>query len=184
MANRKPTLTFWALIVLLCLTLTIIAIRFITQAVALFMSQQVVSANTFTTNALIAPTQLTASAVGRDVQLGWKASGNSDGYVVLGGANGNSNDCVTATLSVISTTHNLNYVDNSRHTPQGTWFCYQTQTRLRSWQSLSNNPRVAVQLGFVATSIRLINDGNHSGCNGSDRNGLDKQRIWIAATRS
>ena len=123
---------------------------------------------TFSTAALTAPGDLTALPAGHDIQLNWNAGQNGNGYTILGTANGTSNLCPASSSSSylnIASTSATSYADTNRAAPegtgpQGTWYCYQVRTNYATWTSVQNNPVVAAQVGFVASSVRLIDGGN------------------------
>lgn len=137
------------------------------QGLARSTSQRSVGTNAFTTRNLVAPTNLTAQASGHDVQLNWSAGQNGSNYDVNGVANGTSSECSSPSFSPIASTSATAYTDTARYSPQGTYFCYQVKTTYGGWSSQHTNPIVASQIGFVASSVQLINDGNHSACSGS-----------------
>jgi hypothetical protein len=133
-------------------------------ALALLTAQRAVGSNTFTTRSLVAPASLTANPLGHDAKLTWPAGLNGNGYNVLGVANGGSNNCTAATFVSLASTAATSYTDVGRFAPQGTWFCYQVQTTYGSWNSVAGNPIAATQVGFVATTVQLLNAGNTAGC--------------------
>src|SRR5207237_136370 len=102
---------------------------------------------------------------GHDVQLTWPAGQNGNGYAVGGVANGSSSNCTGAVFANLTSVAVTGYLDTGRYSPQGSWYCYQVQTTYSTWTS-ATNPSVAAQLGFVASSVQLINDGNHLSCTG------------------
>jgi hypothetical protein len=125
-------------------------------------------ANAVATTALYAPTSLAAAPSGHDVQLSWPAGANGSGYSLRWAANGTSSSCAGATLAALATPSGTTHTDTGRYTPEGTYVCYEVQTTYASnWTSVQGNPRVAVQIGHVATSVQIANDGNHAGCSGS-----------------
>ncbi len=128
-------------------------------ALALFSSNQSISNNSFNTRNLIAPTNLTANPAGHDVQLSWNAGQNGNGYAILGVANGTNSNCSGALFSGIGSTASTSYSDTGRFTPQGNYFCYQVKTTYGNWSSTTSNPITAAQIGFVATTVQLINGG-------------------------
>ena len=115
--------------------------------------------NKYAFTALYAPSGLTATTSGHDVQLSWTAGQNGNGYSVLGVANGTSSDCSSASFSSVGSTASTGYTDSGRYTPQGTWFCYQAKTTYASWTSVLSNPTAAAQLGFVVTGVQATNGG-------------------------
>src|SRR5581483_2471315 len=132
---------------------------------ALFASPTTASFSV-TTRTLVAPTSLTAAASGHDVALSWSA-GNGNGYSLLGAANGNSNNCSAATFSALSSTTSMTATDTGRHTPQGSFYCYEVKTTDGPWTSAQTSPRAAAQLGFVISSIVQTNAANVSACGGT-----------------
>ena len=124
--------------------------------------------SSFATTSLSAPTGLTATASGRDVQLAWNAGENGSGYEVLGFANGTSSTCPATGYSSIALTTSLTYVDTGRYAPQGTWFCHQVRTSYASWTSTTNTS-VATQIGVVITSITMANGANAGVLDAGDR---------------
>lgn len=122
---------------------------------------------TFSTATLTAPGSLAALVAGHDVQLSWTAGQNGNGYTILGVANGDSSLCPASSSSSYLTTGSTSatsYTDANRaapegSSPQGTWYCYQVRTNYATWTSVQNNPVVAAQIGFVASSLRLVDGG-------------------------
>jgi hypothetical protein len=131
------------------------------------LAAQTTNGNAVATTALYAPASLTASPSGHDVQLSWPAGANGSGYGVRGAANGTSSDCSGTTLASLATPAGTTHTDPGRFSPQGTYFCYEVQTTYPlAWTSAQGNPRAAVQLGVVARTVQLVNDGDHAGCSG------------------
>lgn len=126
---------------------------------ALYVSSKSVAGNTFATRLLGAPTGLLAVPAGHDVSLNWAAGQNGNGYAVRGVANGNSSNCSGASFALLGSTAGTTYSDAGRYLPQGTYFCYQVLTTYGNWSSQQNNPVAVAQIGFVATSIQMINGG-------------------------
>jgi hypothetical protein len=135
----------------------------IEQALALATHQQTIDNNAFATTQLGAASGLTASSLGHDVQLAWSAGQAGTGYNVLGAAS-SSSDCAGVNFNSLDSTSNLDYVDNDRYTPQGTWFCYQLVTTRGGWSSQQSNPVMATRLGFFAADVQLINGGDTAAC--------------------
>jgi hypothetical protein len=160
-------LRFFIKLCLIAASSLVIAGHATSPAIARFTSQAAVDANTLSTRNLVAPASLSATPSGHDVQLNWPAGQNGNGYAVLGVANGTSSSCTGASFASLTSTASTSYTDSNRSTPQGTFFCYQVKTTYNTWTSQSGNPTAAAQLGFVATSVQLINDGNHTACSGS-----------------
>src|SRR5207249_299056 len=114
--------------------------------------------NSFATTALYAPSGLTATPSGHDVALAWSAGTNGSGYSINGVSNGTSSDCSAAVYSAVGTTASTTYTDTGRYTPQGTYFCYQTQTSYATnWTSVQSNPTAVAQIGVVITSVVITN---------------------------
>jgi hypothetical protein len=137
----------------------LIAVAGTSGSQAAFNAQVGNPASRYAFTALYAPSSLTATPSGHDVNLGWNAGTNGSGYNILGVNNGASNNCSGASFSSISSTSGTSYADTGRYTPQGTWFCYQAQTAFASWTSVNSNPTAAAQLGVVATSVAAANGG-------------------------
>lgn len=157
----------WPLVCLLAVALSLLAVPQMDWGLALSVSQQTLGGNTLTTRNLVAPTNLTANAAGHDVQLGWTAGQQGDGYSVLGVANGNNSDCSAAVFGSIGSTAGTSFTDSGRFSPQGSYFCYQVKTTYGPWSSQLSNPIAAGQIGFVANTLTIQNDGDHSACSGS-----------------
>jgi hypothetical protein len=119
--------------------------------------------NLYALTALYAPSSLTATPSGHDVNLSWSAGTNGNGYTVLGVNNGNSSNCSGASYATIGSAASTSYADTGRYTPQGTWFCYQVETSYSGWTSVNSNPTAAAQLGVVASSIALANGSGTAG---------------------
>jgi hypothetical protein len=115
--------------------------------------------NVFATTALYAPSGLTATTSGHNVNLSWSAGTNGNGYAIRGVANGTSSNCSSVTYGSVGTSSGTSYTDSGRYTPQGTWFCYQVATSYASWTSVNSNPGAAAQIGVVATSVVAGNGG-------------------------
>ncbi len=141
---------------------------FVGRAFALMGGQASIAGNTFGTITLGAPSALTGSPQGHAASLSWSAGQNGTGYAVNGAANGASSDCGAASFAAVGTSAATAYEDASRYTPQGTWFCYQVETTASTWRSLQSNPVTAVLLGFVASSVNLINGGDTAACNAGE----------------
>jgi hypothetical protein len=129
-----------------------------TVAVAAFGATTSAS-QTISSRSITAPGSLTATPSGHNVNLAWTAGVNGDGYVLLGAANGTSNNCTSATFSALATTAATSYMDIGRYQPQGTYYCYQAQSTYNTWSSTTANPTAAAQLGFVAQAVQATNGG-------------------------
>lgn len=123
--------------------------------------------NVYATTALVAPTGLSATPAGPNVDLAWAAGVNGSGYAVLGLANGTSPSCPAGGYAALGASPTTTYVDSGRRLPQGTWYCYQVETSYDAWTSVQNNPLAAAQIGFVANSVKLVNAGDIAACSGS-----------------
>jgi hypothetical protein len=123
----------------------------------------------FAFTALYAPSSLTATVAGANVNLGWTAGTNGNGYSVLGVANGTNSNCSSATPAVIGSASGTTYTDSGRSTPQGTYFCYQVKTSYSGWTSVSGNPIAAARIGVVATTVQLTNGGTASTLDTGDK---------------
>ncbi len=143
------------------------------EALASYVDQQNLASNSFATTALGAPRNLTADLRGHDVQLNWEAGQASTRYEVLGAASERGN-CAGASFDALDTTKDLNYLDRDRYTPSGLWFCYQVVAMRDAWSSLQDNPVAAVQIGFVASSVQLINNGDSAACGGEQYGEIDE----------
>jgi signal peptidase len=133
--------------------------------------------STYSNSFLGAPTSITSlQPQGNDVVAGWGAGQNGDGYRLVGVNNASTPNCPTATsttygqLATVSGPGTV-YTDANRvgatnpsaptTNKAGQWFCYQVQTKFGAgWTSVNGNPTRAVQLGVVATSVALANNGN------------------------
>jgi hypothetical protein len=148
------------------------------------------ASNAYSTTALYAPTGIAASVAGRHVSLSWNNDGKvgaqavstvtNAGYTLIGVNNAGTAACPAPnfttpnyTTSVGTTNNATNTFADARFTPQGVIFCYVVQANYTgsgaNWTSLTNNgatgtsgmyTTTGVQLGFVATSVQLINAGN------------------------
>jgi hypothetical protein len=128
-----------------------------TSSRASFNGQGNNAGNLYAFTALYAPSALTASPSGHNVNLSWTAGTNGSGYAVLGVANGNSSNCSAVTYASVGTSASTTYTDTGRYTPQGTYFCYQAKTTYQSWTSVNSNPTAVAQIGVVATSVVIAN---------------------------
>lgn len=125
---------------------------------------------TFATTALYAPGPVSGTSSGHDVMLAWTAGVNGDSYAVSGVANGTSPSCGAGTFAPLATPTGLAHTDSGRFTPQGTYYCYRVATRYGAgWTSVAGNPTVAVQLGFVVSSITFVNGGVNGRLDPGDR---------------
>jgi hypothetical protein len=155
---------------LLCALAAVLCMGLVTAAAAYAgWSSQATATQTISTRTLTAPTGLTATAVGHDVQLGWSAGSGGSGYSIQAAANGTSSSCTGASFAALSTTAGTSATDTGRYTPQGSWECYQVETTYGTWSSISSNPVAAVQVGFVATSGTVLNGGTANVIDTGDR---------------
>jgi hypothetical protein len=145
----------------------------IERALALATDQQILGNNFFATTVLVAPDNLSASSQGHAIALNWSEGQSGTGYEVFGAENGNSSDCSEVSFVSLASTGDLSYLDLDRHAPEGTWFCYQVQTMRDAWRSQESNPVTSVQVGFVAASLQLINEGDASACGDEQYGGVD-----------
>jgi hypothetical protein len=121
-----------------------------TGTLAVLTGQTGNAANSFSTTALYAPTNLTAISASGSVQLNWTAGLNGNSYTVLGGDNGVNATCPAATTpgfytTTIGTTSGTTYTD-PRSIAAGHTYCYQVQTAYKSWTSVQTNPVAAVSV--------------------------------------
>jgi hypothetical protein len=138
--------------------------------VATMTGQVANPSNRFATAALYAPSSLTATPSGHNVNLSWPAGTNGSGYAVQGAANGSSSSCASATFSPLGTATGTSYTDAGRYAPQGTYFCYRVATTYGStWTSQQSNPVTSAQIGFVATSVAISNGGAAGSVDTGDR---------------
>src|SRR5574341_266051 len=165
--ERSKSPRAYILTVVLLSSLIAIAGRLVQPASARLTSQRAVSGNTFSTRNLIAPTNLIANPSGHDVLLSWNPGQNGNGYAVLGVGNGTNSNCTGVTFANLASTTSTAFTDTGRYLPQGTFYCYQVQTTYGTWTSQQSNPVASAQIGFVASSIQMINDGDHFACSGS-----------------
>ena len=127
-------------------------------AIAAFTTADAAS-QTVSSRDLGAPTGLTGSPSGHDVNLSWTAGTNGSGYAIAAAANGTSSNCTAASFSALTTTVGTSVTDTGRFTPQGTFECYRVTTTFGTWSSQTGNPTVAVRLGVVAQAIAVANGG-------------------------
>lgn len=137
--------------------LSVVATTLATGSRASFNAQTENDSSLYAFTALYAPSALTATPSGHNVNLSWTAGTNGNGYAILGVANGNSNNCSSVTYSSVGTSASTSYTDTGRYTPQGTYFCYQAKTTYASWTSVNSNPTAFAQIGVVATSVVIAN---------------------------
>lgn len=147
-------------------------------------------ANTYSTTALYGPTGVNASGGARHIDVMWNndarlgaepvSAVSGAGYIVVGRDNGSNASCPAPDFSAPNYTTPVGATDgagggfvDARHTPQGNYFCYAVQASYTAggadWRSLTNNAATGVagtftpagiQLGFVATSVTLVNNGD------------------------
>jgi hypothetical protein len=139
--------------------LSVVATTLATGSGASFNGQGNNASNVYAYTALYAPSALTATPAGHNVNLSWTAGTNGNGYAILGVANGNSSNCSSVTYSSVGTSASTSYTDTGRYTPQGTYFCYQAKTSYASWTSVNSNPTAVAQIGVVASSVVIANGG-------------------------
>jgi hypothetical protein len=108
-----------------------------------------------------AASALTGASSGHNVVLNWTAGAGASGYAVNGFANGTSSTCPATGYTNISNP-TATTLSDARFTPEGTYECYQVVSTHGSWSSQSGNSTVAVQLGVVAKSVAIANNGTAS----------------------
>lgn len=131
------------------------------QALAGWKAHIVNSGNNITTALLKPASELSAASVGRGVELDWSPGDGGDGYRIQGVALAAGDRCIetlagfetVAVANGLATTH---LRDLTHFTPQGTYFCYKAVTIAGGFSSISQNPTRSVRLGYVATSIRVV----------------------------
>jgi hypothetical protein len=138
-------------------------------ATAFAYTSQVTASQTVSTRELTGPSGLTAQASGHDVLLAWSAGGGGSGYRVLAAPAGAGGSCTGVTYAIALTTAGTSATDAGRFTPQGAYECYQVQTTLGGWTSVSGNPVAALRLGFVASAVQLANGGTAGQLDAGDR---------------
>jgi hypothetical protein len=117
------------------------------------------ASQTVSSRSLGAPTGLTGTPSGHNVNLSWTAGANGSGYAIAAAANGTSSNCSAAAFAALTTTAGTSIADTGRFTPQGTFECYRVTTTFGTWSSQTGNPTVAVRLGVVAQAIAVANGG-------------------------
>jgi hypothetical protein len=129
------------------------------RSFASFDAQSANPGNGYAFTALYAPTGLTATPSGHDVNLSWTAGSNGSGYSVLGYNNATSQTCSTAFSTVLGSPATTTYTNTGNYTPQGTYECYQVKTTYGSWTSVNSNPTAVAQIGVVASAVATTNGG-------------------------
>ena len=141
-----------AAVALVLLAGTATAIAAFTNAAS--ASQTVSSRN------LGAPTGLTGTASGHNVNLSWTAGTNGSGYAIAAAAERHVVQLHGGgSFAALTTTAGTSITDTGRFTPQGTFECYRVTTTFGTWSSQTGNPTVAVRLGVVAQSVAVTNGG-------------------------
>lgn len=150
--------------------------RVIGSTFAAFNAATVNASNAFTDGSLTVPSALQASVSGSSVNLSWTAGANGNQYDVLGYDAGQSSACAspgsTSYAQVASAAATATTYTASPGAPNGDWYCYEVENAFgTSWTSVNDgtatgntNPTVAVQTGFVATTVGLANGANTTGC--------------------
>jgi hypothetical protein len=140
------------------------------RSTASFAAQGANAGNKFAYTALYAPTGLTATPSGHNVNLSWTAGTNGSGYSVLGYNNGTSTTCSTAFSTVFGSPTTTSYTDSGRYLQQGTYECYQVKTTYGSaWTSVNTNPTAFAQLGVVAKTAVASNSSSSGNLNSGDK---------------
>jgi hypothetical protein len=127
------------------------------------------AAQTVSSRDLGAPTGLTGTSSGHDVNLSWTAGTNGSGYAIAAAANGTSSNCTAASFSALTTTAGTSVIDTGRFSPQGTFECYRLTTTFGTWSSQTGNPTIAVRLGVVAQSVAITNGGTAGTLDAGDK---------------
>jgi hypothetical protein len=156
----------WLVRVLLALSVSGLAGALASQApvaLALFIRSVTVNSNTFSTMSIGAPSSISATVIGHNVDLTWPAASGADGYLLERAAS-SSGTCTGLSYSTLTQTVTLVYTDTSYFTPQGAYGCYRLSKVRFGWTSQSGNPTVAARLGFFASSLTMVNAGNTSNC--------------------
>lgn len=146
-------------------------------------------ANALTAGVVSAPTSPSSSPVGNNVSMSWTSpnNANSNGYRVIGLSNGVNSSCSSAESSYNLAIANAALASNtlasatdtgrgSGGTPSGAnagnYFCYRIESTYSksnpgsttaSWFSVGTTP-LAVQVGFVASTITLSNNTGSATC--------------------
>ena len=139
-------------------TIALILLAGTATAIAAF-TKTASAAQTVSSRNLGAPTGLTGTPSGHNVNLSWTAGTNGNGYAIAAAANGASSNCTAASFSALTTTAGTSITDTGRFTPQGTFECYRVTTTYGTWSSQTGNPTVAVRLGVVAQAVAVANGG-------------------------
>ncbi|HVF75702.1 MAG TPA: hypothetical protein VM938_11690 [Acidimicrobiales bacterium] len=106
------------------------------------------STQAFSLLAVGTPSQLTAQPLGNDVSLSWSAGQHATAYQVRAG-----NTCVgmTTVAEPTATSHS-----DTPDVAAGESRCYGVLSTLDQWTSVTGNPAVIVRVGFVATSVAIV----------------------------
>jgi hypothetical protein len=139
-------------------TIALVLLAGTATAIAAF-TKTASAAQTVSSRNLGAPTGLTGTPSGHNVNLSWTAGTNGNGYAIAAAANGTSSNCTAASFSALTTTAGTSITDTGRFTPQGTFECYRVTTTYGTWSSQTGNPTVAVRLGVVAQAVAVANGG-------------------------
>src|SRR5690349_18951142 len=83
---------------------------FVGRALAMMSAQTSLANNTFSTRSLAAPSALTGSAQGPDIDLSWSAGSGGDGYAINGVAAASS-DCGGAVFDPLGVVTATTFVD-------------------------------------------------------------------------
>jgi hypothetical protein len=149
-------------------TVALVLLAGTATAIAAFTKTAVGSQSVSSRN-LGAPTGLTGTPSGQNVNLSWTAGTNGSGYAIAAAANGTSSNCTAASFSALTTTAGTSITDTGRFTPQGTFECYRVTTTFGTWSSQTGNPTVAVRLGVVAQSLAITNGGTAGRLDAGDK---------------
>ncbi len=136
-----------------------LALARVTPVTARFDAQISHTGNTVALLAVYPGAALTAEPVGNTVTLNWQAGRNGSGTRVSRGATTGPGTCPDTAVAPVAVTATTEFVDPSPVGPPGTWSCYRIETTLGPWTSVVGNPTVAVQVGFVVTTVRAENGG-------------------------
>lgn len=150
--------------------------RVVGSTFAAFDAATVNANNAFADGSLTVPSALQARVSGTSVNLSWTAGANGNQYDVLGYDAGQSSTCASPGSSsyaqVASAAATATTYAASPGAPNGDWYCYEVENAFgTSWTSVNDgtasgntNPTVAVQTGFVATTVGLANGASTTGC--------------------